>query len=216
MPPPNISDNGYSSQREKMIDQSIVHPVDWIETMMKKTIYILASLILLGLFIAGLTFGQETGVEEAGPVVFPDRAFGYMGIHIGMNREQVLTAAEANDLMTVPKNRDVDFFPIEEREIITLSIKPEIPFIYLQFFDEKGQLLELHKNPFWKQPRRAGISCVDFLAEKKATVFVARIVGNKMEGALDGQQITFMAFEGTVKEAVAFVLTNRKKMGTGK
>jgi predicted Fe-Mo cluster-binding NifX family protein len=87
---------------------------------------------------------------------------------------------------------------------------------YLQFFDEKGQLLELHKNPFWKQPRRAGINCADFLAEKKATVFVARIVGNKMEGALDGKQITFMAFEGTVKEAVAFVLTNRKKMGTGK
>jgi hypothetical protein len=53
-----------------------------------------------------------------------------------MSREQVLKAAESNALIAVPKNRDVDFFPVEEREILTLSIKPHVPFIYLQFFDD--------------------------------------------------------------------------------
>jgi hypothetical protein len=61
---------------------------------------------------------------------------GFLGIHIGMNRTQVLNTASANELITVPKNRDVDFFPVEEREILTLSVKPEVPFIYLQFFDD--------------------------------------------------------------------------------
>ncbi len=80
---------------------------------------------------------------------------------------------------------------------------------YLQFFDEKGKLLELHESPFWKHDRRAGVGCAGFLAEKKATIFVAGMVGDKMKGALEGQQITFMAFEGTVKEAVAFVLSKK-------
>ncbi len=61
---------------------------------------------------------------------------GFMGINIGMTREQVLESASANQMIEVPKNRDVDFFPVEERKILTLSIKPEVPFIYLQFFDE--------------------------------------------------------------------------------
>jgi predicted Fe-Mo cluster-binding NifX family protein len=80
---------------------------------------------------------------------------------------------------------------------------------YLQFFDEKGKLLELHESPFWKQARRAGVSCANFLSEKKATIFVAGMMGEKMKGALEGQQITFMAFEGTVKEAVAFALSKK-------
>jgi hypothetical protein len=62
--------------------------------------------------------------------------FGFMGINILMTREQVLEKASANQMIEVPKNRDVDFFPVEERKILTLSIKPEVPFIYLQFFDE--------------------------------------------------------------------------------
>ena len=62
-------------------------------------------------------------------------AVGFLGVTIGMSREQVLLVASAGELITVPKNRDVDFFPVEEREILTLSVKPEVPFIYLQFFD---------------------------------------------------------------------------------
>jgi hypothetical protein len=92
-------------------------------------------LFLAGLFLATAAHGQELSETES-PRVETAQDIGYMGIHIGMNREEVLAAAESNDLMTVPKNRDVDFFPVEEREIITLSIKPEVPFMYLQFFDD--------------------------------------------------------------------------------
>lgn len=61
---------------------------------------------------------------------------GFMGMHIGMSREKVIAAAEAQPVLTVPRNRDVDFFPIEEREIMTFSARPEVPFIYLQFYDD--------------------------------------------------------------------------------
>lgn len=77
---------------------------------------------------------------------------------------------------------------------------------YLQFFDEKGDLLEVCENPYWEQVGSAGVSCADFIAEKGATVFVAETVGSKMEEALDKNQITFKSFQGTVNEAVAFVL----------
>jgi len=104
--------------------------------MIRKSAYICSGLILLGLFFTGLAFGQELGGEEAGGPGPKAGSVGYMGIHIGMSRDQVLAAAESNDLMTVPTNRDVDFFPVEEREILTLSVKPEIPFMYLQFFED--------------------------------------------------------------------------------
>ena len=104
--------------------------------MIRKSAYICSGLIFLGLFFTGLAFGQELGGEEAGGPGPKAGSVGYMGIHIGMSRDQVLAAAESNDLMTVPTNRDVDFFPVEEREILTLSVKPEIPFMYLQFFED--------------------------------------------------------------------------------
>ncbi len=95
-------------------------------------------LFLFSVLVMSSALGQET-VDEA--IVSEKRTalpedVGYLGINIGMSRTQVLEAAESNDMITVPKNRDVDFFPIEEREILTLSVKPEIPFIYLQFFDD--------------------------------------------------------------------------------
>ena len=95
-------------------------------------------LFLFSVLVMSSALGQET-TDEA--IVSEERAalpedVGYLGINIGMSRTQVLEAAESNDMITVPKNRDVDFFPIEEREILTLSVKPEIPFIYLQFFDD--------------------------------------------------------------------------------
>lgn len=60
---------------------------------------------------------------------------GFMGLAIGMTRDQVIAAAEQNDLIVVPKNRDVEFFPVEKRKILTFSVKPEVPFIYMQFVD---------------------------------------------------------------------------------
>jgi hypothetical protein len=70
------------------------------------------------------------------PISLSAQEVGFMGINVGMTREQVLEKAGGNQMIEVPKNRDVDFFPVEERKILTLSIKPEVPFIYLQFFDE--------------------------------------------------------------------------------
>jgi len=95
-------------------------------------------MVTLSLVIGDSLIAQDVTEEVSAPVekqLLSD-AMGFLGIHIGMNREQVLRNAESNDLITVPKNRDVDFFPVEEREILTLSVKPEIPFIYLQFFDD--------------------------------------------------------------------------------
>ena len=61
---------------------------------------------------------------------------GFFGITIGMTRDEVIEKAEAADFILVPKNRDVEFFPVEDRKILTLSIEPEVPFIYCQFYDD--------------------------------------------------------------------------------
>lgn len=70
--------------------------------------------------------GQELGQQEVG----------FLGLRIGMSREEALAAAEESELLEAPRKRDVEFFPVEERKILTLSVKPEVPFIYLQFFDD--------------------------------------------------------------------------------
>ncbi len=61
---------------------------------------------------------------------------GFFGIRLGMTRSEVIQKAEETDIILVPKNRDVEFFPVEDRKILTLSIEPEIPFIYCQFYDD--------------------------------------------------------------------------------
>jgi hypothetical protein len=78
--------------------------------------------IFICLFLSGPLFAQEVG---------------FMGINIGMTRDDVLGYADGREIIEVPKNRDVEFFPVEEREILTLSINPEVPHIYLQFYNEK-------------------------------------------------------------------------------
>ena len=118
----------------------------WVRIMIRKIMLLYCGFVLLGLFFTVCATGQEVVEHEITEQESAEQgsahseiaagAVGYMGIHIGMSRDQVLAAAESNELMTVPKNRDVDFFPVEEREILTLSVKPEIPFIYLQFFED--------------------------------------------------------------------------------
>jgi len=71
------------------------------------------------------------------PVSLFPQEVGFMGIHIGLTRDQVVEVAENNPLIDVPKNRDVELFPVEERKILTLSIKPEVPYMYLQFYNNK-------------------------------------------------------------------------------
>lgn len=62
---------------------------------------------------------------------------GFMEITLGMTRDEVLEFADEKELIKVPKNRDVEFFPVENRKILTLSIEPEVPHMYLQFYNEK-------------------------------------------------------------------------------
>ncbi len=73
-------------------------------------------------FVSSALFAQEVG---------------FMGLNIGMSREEVLNFADDNDLIKVPKNRDVEFFPVEDRKILSFSVLPEIPDMYLQFYDDK-------------------------------------------------------------------------------
>ena len=61
---------------------------------------------------------------------------GFLGMNIGMTRSDIIRVAEDSALLEVPKDRDVEFFPVEDRKILTFSVKPEIPYIYLQFYDE--------------------------------------------------------------------------------
>ena len=70
------------------------------------------------------------------PVTARAEGKGFFGIRIGMTRSEVIQKAEETDIILVPKNRDVEFFPVENRKILTLSIEPEVPFIYCQFYDD--------------------------------------------------------------------------------
>lgn len=79
----------------------------------------------------------DAGGEEQPPQEpLPYGGVGFLGLRLGMSREQALAAADASDLLQAPRRRDVEFFPADHRRILTLSVCPEVPFIYLQFFDD--------------------------------------------------------------------------------
>jgi hypothetical protein len=88
------------------------------------TLAITGFIILLNVFF--ILLPQAARCEE----------MGFFGISIGMTRSEVIRKAEETDIILVPKNRDVEFFPVEDRKILTLSIEPEVPFIYCQFYDD--------------------------------------------------------------------------------
>lgn len=99
------------------------------------------SIVLLSLLMVLPAAAQDIPSPEDSPPVREEAqpgygSIGFMGLALGMSREQVLAAADASDLIQAPRKRDVEFFPIENRQILTLSVRPEIPFIYLQFFDD--------------------------------------------------------------------------------
>lgn len=105
------------------------------------------SIVLLSLLLVlpAAAFAQEQDEDIFSPEVIPSvqgdeqpgyGGIGFLGLSLGMSREQALTAADASDLLQTPQKRDVEFFPIENRQILTLSVRPHIPFIYLQFFDD--------------------------------------------------------------------------------
>jgi predicted Fe-Mo cluster-binding NifX family protein len=77
---------------------------------------------------------------------------------------------------------------------------------WLLFFDEEGQLLEVLENPYQQAGGGAGLKCIELLTDRKVSVFAAGRVGNKMAGALEQNGITFVAFRGTVEDAVRHIL----------
>ncbi|MFO7867506.1 MAG: NifB/NifX family molybdenum-iron cluster-binding protein [Candidatus Aminicenantes bacterium] len=77
---------------------------------------------------------------------------------------------------------------------------------WLLFFNQEGDLVEAVENPFQHERSQAGVRCAEFLAEKEVTVFVAGQAGPKMKQVLDSRNIDFMAFSGTVDDALAQAL----------
>ena len=82
------------------------------------------------------------------------------------------------------------------------------------FFDEKEQLTEVLENPYQQERGNAGIKCTELLSDNEVTVFVAGNVGNKMAAALERSDITFIAFTGTVEDAIKHVLEKQAPMKT--
>jgi predicted Fe-Mo cluster-binding NifX family protein len=77
---------------------------------------------------------------------------------------------------------------------------------WLLFFDGDGELTEVLENPYQQKMGQSGVNCAAFLAEKQVILFVAGNVGGRMAEALEQRDIQFMAFSGTVKDAVAHAL----------
>jgi hypothetical protein len=85
--------------------------------------------------LPGLCQDGDDGLQGSGsdgPALL-DTDIGFSGLLLGMTREAALEQAKNSDLIQAPPERDVEFFPVEERQILTLSAQPEVPFIYLQF-----------------------------------------------------------------------------------
>jgi len=78
------------------------------------------------------------------------------------------------------------------------------------FFDQKGQLTEALENPYQQADREAGLKCTELLADHEVTIFVAGKIGDKMAEALERKNIDFVAFSGTVKDAIKHVLEENR------
>jgi predicted Fe-Mo cluster-binding NifX family protein len=77
---------------------------------------------------------------------------------------------------------------------------------YFLFFDGDGNLKSAEENPFKDNRGSAGVSAADYLAERNVSVLVAGMFGNKMQGALEGHEITMVEFSGSVADALKHVL----------
>jgi predicted Fe-Mo cluster-binding NifX family protein len=77
---------------------------------------------------------------------------------------------------------------------------------YYLIVDSEGNLLEAVENPYKDARGSAGVSAANFLAGKNVTIVVAGKCGNKMNGALEAQEMTFFDFEGIAEEAIKKIL----------
>lgn len=85
---------------------------------------------------------------------------------------------------------------------------------WILFFDEKGQLTEALENPYQQANREAGIKCTALLKDNNVTIFVAGNIGDKMAAALERSNIAFIAFTGSVEDAIKHVLENHARTKT--
>jgi len=82
---------------------------------------------------------------------------------------------------------------------------------YFLIVDAEGTLLEALENPYKDNRGSAGVSAVDFFAERNVTLVIAGRFGNKMKAALEAKEIAFMEFAGVVAAAVAQVIKEYEK-----
>lgn len=77
---------------------------------------------------------------------------------------------------------------------------------YFLIVDNKGKLLEAVENPYKDTRGGAGVSAVNFLAEKNVTIVIAGNFGDKMRDALEAHKIAYFEFEGTAEKAIKKIL----------
>ena len=77
---------------------------------------------------------------------------------------------------------------------------------YFLIVDSKGKLLKAVENPYKDTRGGAGVSAVNFLAEKNVTIVIAGNFGNKMIDAMKAKEIAYFEFEGTAEKAIRKIL----------
>jgi predicted Fe-Mo cluster-binding NifX family protein len=77
---------------------------------------------------------------------------------------------------------------------------------YFLIFDPAGALLEAVENPYRETGRKAGVSVVPFLAQKRVTTVVAGKFGKNMIQAMKERNIKYMEFQGNTEAALQRVL----------
>ena len=74
-------------------------------------------------------------------------------------------------------------------------------------FSENGHLLEALSNPFSRGGGGAGFGVAKMLADKDVDVVVGGQFGDKMAEALAQRGLAYRTFEGSVREAVDWLLS---------
>ncbi len=82
---------------------------------------------------------------------------------------------------------------------------------YFLIVDSKGKLLEAVENPHKDTRGSAGVSVVNFLAERNVSIIIAGNFGNKMIDALKAQEIAHFEFEGIAEKALRKILEKEGK-----
>ena len=77
------------------------------------------------------------------------------------------------------------------------------------FYDKTGKLLEAVPNPY-RQGGGSGITVVDFLAGKGASVIVAEGFGPQIVNEIRSKDIAAVSFKGSAVDAVKSVLQSKK------